>query len=64
MENNLKSKRLGEIKSKIEYGDVAKIARTLNVHRNWVSSVLKGDGISERVLKGVEEYLLNRSIRK
>lgn len=65
MNNKLKNNRLFKIRSRIEYGDISRIARILGVHRNWVDKVLKGDGTSERVLEGIEEYLDNKiRIRK
>lgn len=52
-----KNKRILKIRASLKYGDITKIARKAGVTREWVSYVLLGQGVSERILEVAEEHI-------
>jgi FAD synthase len=52
------------IRLKLKRGDIKKLSRQLNVHHEWVSMVLRGRGISERVLRAAEALISERENQK
>lgn len=60
MEKNQKNNRLQDIRMSLRHGDITQIARKASVHREWVSMVLLGRGVSNRILAMTEEHINNR----
>ncbi len=53
--------RLDSIRRHLRRGDKKRIAELAGVHRVWVSLVIKGQGVSERVLTIAEEVIAERA---
>lgn len=51
------NKRILKIRASLKYGDITKIAKKAGVTREWVSYVLLGQGVSEKILKIAEEHI-------
>jgi DNA-binding transcriptional regulator YdaS (Cro superfamily) len=45
----------------LKRGDKKKIAATLGVHPEWVSRVIRGEGVSEPILKAAEQIIHERA---
>lgn len=56
----MNTKRINWIKENLNRGDQTKIAKKIKVGRRWVCLVLKGQGVSERVLQAAEELINSR----
>ncbi|MDR0510894.1 MAG: hypothetical protein LBH06_07370 [Rikenellaceae bacterium] len=54
--------RLAIINAGLKRGDKKRIAEITEVHRVWVTYVLMGKGISERVLRAAEALIAERKI--
>jgi plasmid maintenance system antidote protein VapI len=48
------------IRLRLKRGDIKQIAARMGVHREWVSRVIRGDGVSEPVLLAAEELIRER----
>lgn len=60
MNTETKKKRLELIRGSLQRGDVKRIAAIADVHDVWVSYVLHGRGVSERVLTIAETLIADR----
>lgn len=61
MSTENKEKRLNAIRSGLQRGDKARIAKLAGVHWVWVSYVIGGKGTSERVLTIAERVIAERA---
>lgn len=48
------------IRLKLKRGDIKLIAKELDVYPEWVSRVIRGEGVSEPVLCAAERIIKNR----
>lgn len=60
MNINYREKRLADIRSKLQRGDKIRIAKYAGVHPVWVSYVINGKGVSERVMSIAEHLIADR----
>lgn len=56
--------RTDRIRLRLRRGDKKKIAAELGVHPEWVSQVIRGEGVSEPVLKAAERLISEREPRQ
>ncbi|MBQ4278323.1 MAG: hypothetical protein IJC16_00020 [Rikenellaceae bacterium] len=60
MNNVREINRVDWIRLNMKRGDKKYIARLLDVHPEWVSRVIRGQGVSERVLRTAEALIAER----
>ena len=52
--------RVEFIRHKLKRGDKKKIAQAMGVYPEWVSRVIRGEGVSEPVLQAAEQLIRER----
>ena len=60
MNKNIEITRTEYIRLRLKRGDKTRIAAKMGVHREWVSRVIRGEGVSEPVLLAAEELIRER----
>lgn len=52
--------RVDLIRLKLKRGDKKRIAQTIGVYPEWVSRVIRGEGVSEPILQAAEQLIRER----
>lgn len=55
-----RNERLANVVSELKRGDQTKIAKSVGVGRRWVCEVMKGKGVSEKVMQAAEQLIQSR----
>lgn len=63
MNNQVEITRTELIRLRLKRGDKKKIAMAMGVHPEWVSRVIRGEGVSEPVLQAAERLISEREQR-
>lgn len=60
MNNQVEITRTEFIRLRLKRGDKKRIAKAMGVHPEWVSRVIRGEGVSEPVLCAAEQLIRER----
>lgn len=60
MSKNVEITRVELIRLRLKRGDKKKIANDMGIHPEWVSRVIRGEGVSEPVLQAAEQLIRER----